>query len=181
MFGFNKTIELPETLVQARTRYATSVQVLAGLLDKKRDLKLELARLNGRHDELTKVKQCHGESLELKTELTRLIEEKELVERELVVLEKRTDGARADIERTRAVVWEEVLAVLLEQAPPGLKEWLSKTCAAAQLVKRCDALGTVLDRIGWTPPLNRDRGSAEGQEFAHYRQELLKEFSLPSE
>lgn len=189
MFGFKTAVEFPESLVQARTRYATALQVLADLQDKRRDGNLELAALNVKQDELkAKIKQRpgHGEEvdqqlLDLEAELARLLQERELVERELLVLEKRADKARAEIERTRAAMWEEVLAVLLEQAPPGLKEWLAKACTAAQLVKRCDAVGTVLDRIGWTPPLNRDRGSAEGQEFTYYAQEMQKEFSLPHE
>ena len=189
MFGFKTTTELPESLIEARTRYATSVQVLADLQEKRRGLQQELGGLSVKHGELTvKIKQCpgHGEDLdqrltELEAELKRLIEERELIERELAVLEKRADSARAEHDRMRTVVWEEVLAVLLEQAPPGLLEWLSKTCTAAYHVKRCDALGTVLHRIQWTPPVNRDRGSAEGREFAHYAEKLRKEFNLPHE
>ena len=182
MFGFKKATELPERLVQARTRYASSVQVLADLQEKKRDLKQELGELSVKHGELTeKLTRLPGQRQDLQAELSRLSEERELVERELSILEKRIDGTRVELERTRSAVWEEVLAVLVEQAPPGIGEWLSKTCTAAQLVKRCDGLCTVLDRIGWTMPENRTRESIGGQEFSYYAQELRKEFSLPHE
>lgn len=199
MFGRKKTatatMELPEALVEARTRYAASVQVVADLQQKRcdrkqelRDLTVKLGEIKAKINELPLIKhhalvnaerdpskQSEVEAVNqrltvLEAELKSLIEVREGVENELPALEKKITGALVTLERHRANVWEEVLSALVANAPPGLHEWLSKTWAAAQLVRRGSPVNMVLDRTGWTEPNN----------LAHSLEELRAEFSLPN-
>jgi predicted nuclease with TOPRIM domain len=198
MFGRNQTAQLPASFLDIRSRFASQLKRRNELLERRLEMIASLKDMNAKLEALPSerksisdshyyallaaakdpTKQSGAEECEqrlraLDAEHVHLTETRDVAERELPIVEKTLDGVQVELERQRACLWEEVLSALVAKAPPGIPEWLSKTCAAAQLVQRGNPVHLVLGRIGWPPP--------DGRELSHYIAELRKEFSLPHE